>query len=34
VEGQARAGAIVADQVLKVLAGKRPDFVVNPAVYG
>jgi D-3-phosphoglycerate dehydrogenase / 2-oxoglutarate reductase len=34
VEGQARAGAIVADQVLKVLEGKRPDFVVNPAVYG
>jgi D-3-phosphoglycerate dehydrogenase len=34
VEGQARAGAIVADQVLKVLAGKRPEFVVNPAVYG
>jgi D-3-phosphoglycerate dehydrogenase len=34
MEGQARAGAIVADQVLKVLAGKRPDFVVNPAVYG
>ncbi|HEV2231189.1 MAG TPA: NAD(P)-dependent oxidoreductase, partial [Thermoplasmata archaeon] len=34
VEGQARAGAIVADQVLKVLVGKRPDFVVNPAVYG
>jgi D-3-phosphoglycerate dehydrogenase len=34
VEGQARAGAIVADQVLRVLAGKRPDFVVNPAVYG
>jgi D-3-phosphoglycerate dehydrogenase len=33
-EGQARAGAIVADQVLRVLAGKRPDFVVNPAVYG
>src|SRR3989475_1367581 len=34
VEGQARAGAIVADQVAKVLAGKHPDFVVNPAVYG
>ncbi len=34
LEGQARAGAIVADQVLKVLAGKHPDFVVNPAVYG
>src|SRR5438067_11925369 len=33
-EGQARAGAIVADQVAKVLAGKHPDFVVNPAVYG
>ena len=34
IEGQARAGAIVADQVLKVLAGQRPDFVVNPDVYG
>jgi D-3-phosphoglycerate dehydrogenase len=33
MEGQARAGAIVADQVLKVLAGKRPEFIVNPAVY-
>ncbi|TLZ98213.1 MAG: hypothetical protein E6J99_08140 [Methanobacteriota archaeon] len=33
-EGQSRAGAIVADQVLKVLAGKRPEFVVNPKVYG
>src|SRR5881398_2093870 len=33
-EGQSRAGAIVADQVMKVLAGKRPDFVVNPKVYG
>src|SRR5256885_9384755 len=34
VAGQARAGAIVADQVLKVLEGKHPDFGVNPAVYG
>jgi D-3-phosphoglycerate dehydrogenase len=33
-EGQARAGAIVADQVLRVLSGKHPDFVVNPKVYG
>ena len=33
-EGQSRAGAIVADQVMKVMAGKRPDFVVNPKVYG
>src|SRR5216117_478719 len=33
-EGQSRAGAIVADQVMKVLAGKRPEFVVNPKVYG
>src|SRR2546430_969185 len=32
-EGQSRAGAIVADQVMKVLAGQRPDFVVNPKVY-
>src|SRR5438034_1132323 len=33
-EGQSRAGAIVADRMMKVLAGKRPDFVVNPKVYG
>lgn len=33
-EAQARAGAIVAEQVMKVLAGKRPDILVNPAVYG
>ena len=33
-EGQSRAGAIVADQVIKALEGKRPDFVVNPKVYG
>ncbi len=33
-EAQARAGAIVAEQVLKVLKGKRPDFLVNPKVYG
>lgn len=33
-EAQARAGAIIADQVLKALDGKKPDFVVNPRVYG
>jgi len=33
-EAQARAGAIIADQVIKVLEGRRPDFVVNPEVYG
>lgn len=33
-EAQARAGAIIADQVLKALDGKRPDFLVNPTVYG
>ena len=33
-EGQTRAGAIVAEQVLKVLQGKRPEFLVNPEVYG
>jgi len=33
-EGQARAGAIVAEQVMKVLNGQRPDFVANPDVYG
>lgn len=32
-EAQARAGAIIADQVLKVLAGKRPDYLVDPRVY-
>jgi D-3-phosphoglycerate dehydrogenase len=32
-EAQARAGATIADQVLKVLAGKRADYVVNPRVY-
>ncbi len=33
-EAQARAGAIIADQVLKALDGKHPDFLVNPKVYG
>ena len=33
-EAQARAGAIIADQVNKALGGQRPDFVVNPKVYG
>jgi D-3-phosphoglycerate dehydrogenase len=32
-EAQARAGGIIADQVLKVLRGERPDFAVNPDVY-
>jgi len=32
-EAQVRAGAIIADQVLRVLAGKRPDYLVNPRVY-
>lgn len=33
-EAQTRAGAIIVEQVLKVLDGKRPDFLVNPEVYG
>ncbi|HYM40737.1 MAG TPA: hydroxyacid dehydrogenase [Thermoplasmata archaeon] len=33
-EAQTRAGAIIADQVLKALDGKKPDFLVNPNVYG
>jgi D-3-phosphoglycerate dehydrogenase len=33
-EAQSRAGAIIADQVMKALDGKRPDFLVNPQVYG
>lgn len=32
-EAQARAGAIIADQVLQALRGERPDFVVNPEAY-
>lgn len=32
-EAQARAGAIIAEQVLKALAGHRPEFLVNPDVY-
>jgi D-3-phosphoglycerate dehydrogenase len=32
-EAQARAGGIIADQVLTVLRGEKPDFVVNPDVY-
>ena len=34
VEAQGRAGAIVAEQVMKVLAGQVPEFLANPAVYG
>jgi len=33
-EAQARAGSIIAEQVLKVLDGRRPEFLVNPDVYG
>jgi len=33
-EAQSRAGAVIADQVLKALEGKKPDFLVNPKVYG
>src|SRR6266705_3485001 len=33
-EAQARAGSIIADQVIKVLDGRRPEFLVNPGVYG
>ena len=33
-EAQARAGAVIADQVMKALAGKKPDFLVNPKVSG
>ncbi len=33
-EAQARAGGIIADQVLKVLRGEKPDFAVNSEVYG
>jgi D-3-phosphoglycerate dehydrogenase len=32
-EAQARAGAFVVEQVVKVLAGERPEFLVNPTVY-
>ena len=32
-EAQARVGETVVDDVLKVLAGHRPEFVVNPEVY-
>ena len=33
-EAQTRAGALIADQVMKALEGKRPDFLVNPEVLG
>ncbi len=33
-EAQARAGSIIAQQVLLVLDGQRPEFLVNPDVYG
>ena len=33
-EAQYRAGGIIADQVMKALEGKRPDFLVNPQAYG
>jgi len=32
-EAQARAGGIIAEQVLKVLRGEKPDFAVNSEVY-
>ena len=32
-EAQARAGALIAEQVLAALAGRRPDFVVNREIY-
>jgi len=32
-EAQARAGGIIAEQVLKVLRGEKPDFAVNPEIY-
>ena len=32
-EAQARAGAIIVGQVIKVLDGKRPEFLVNPEIY-
>ncbi len=33
-EAQARAGTIIAEQVMKALDGQRPEFTVNPNVYG
>jgi len=33
-EAQTRAGAVIADQVMKALEGQRPDFLVNPKAYG
>ncbi len=33
-EAQARAGAIIAEQVMKGLGGTKPEFLVNPKVYG
>jgi len=33
-EAQARAGSMIAEQVLKVLDGRRPEFLVNPVIYG
>ncbi len=33
-EAQSKAGAIIADQVMKALRGTKPDFVVNAEVYG
>ena len=33
-EAQTRAGAVIAVQVMKALDGMRPDFLVNPQVYG
>jgi len=33
-DAQARAGSMIAEQVLKVLDGRRPEFLVNPVIYG
>ena len=33
-EAQARAGGLIAEQVLAVLGGRKPDYVVNRAIYG
>lgn len=32
IEAQFRAGKVIAEQVLKVLKGEKPDFIVNPQV--
>jgi phosphoglycerate dehydrogenase-like enzyme len=32
IEAQAKAGEIIAEQVLKALSGEKPEFIVNPEV--